>query len=150
MAKSNAQSCRDYQAKEAARNAALGVEKLTIEVSAGTKPQAKELIKWHGFGSLAELVQTLIRNAHAAGSEPNPLTTIPPSGFEPTEAQLAECQPYPGLHAVEDWKQCPPWLQKMAREAEGYLFLKWNGNGVQLWVLGPDDDKPRKVDDVEA
>lgn len=88
MAKSNAEYCTLYRQRQAAKAQALGIEVLKLEVAAGTKRKAQALIERHGFGCLAELVQTLIANAYALGDGPNPMINIPRSGFVPTAEQL--------------------------------------------------------------
>ncbi|MCO7576204.1 MULTISPECIES: hypothetical protein [Pseudomonas chlororaphis group] len=52
--------------KEAVKNAALGVEKFTVEVAGVFKPDLKRLMKEHGFNNQQEVYQNLLRNVIAA------------------------------------------------------------------------------------
>ncbi|QAY93688.1 hypothetical protein [Pseudomonas sp. ACM7] len=52
--------------KETAKNAALGVEKFTVEVAGVFKPDLKRLMKEHGFNNQQEVYQSLLRNVIAA------------------------------------------------------------------------------------
>ncbi|MGH8387904.1 MAG: hypothetical protein ACRESJ_20860 [Pseudomonas sp.] len=55
--------------KEAAKNAALGVEKFTVEVAGVFKPDLKRLMKEHSFNNQQEVYQNLLRNVIAADFE---------------------------------------------------------------------------------
>jgi hypothetical protein len=57
---------RKKREKENAKNAALGIEKLTVEVAGVFKPDIKRLMKEHGFNNQQELYQNLLRNVIAA------------------------------------------------------------------------------------
>lgn len=51
------------------KNAALGVEKFTVEVAGVFKADLKRLMKQHGFNNQQEVHQNLLRNAIAADFE---------------------------------------------------------------------------------
>lgn len=51
------------------KNAALGVEKFTVEVAGVFKADLKRLMKQHGFNNQQEVYQTLLRNVIAADFE---------------------------------------------------------------------------------
>ncbi|WP_047301324.1 hypothetical protein [Pseudomonas fluorescens] len=55
--------------KSAAKDAALGVEKFTVEVAGVFKPDLKAVMKAHGFNNQQEIHQNLIRNLIAADFE---------------------------------------------------------------------------------
>ena len=55
--------------KSAAKDAALGVEKFTIEVAGIFKADLKRLMKQHGFNNQQEVFQNLLRNVIAADFE---------------------------------------------------------------------------------
>ncbi|WP_421547397.1 hypothetical protein [Pseudomonas sp. QD4] len=57
---------RRKREKAAAKDAALGVEKFTIEVAGIFKNDLKRLMKQHGFNNQQEVHQTLLRNVIAA------------------------------------------------------------------------------------
>lgn len=63
--------------KSAAKDAALGVEKFTVEVAGVFKPDLKAVMKAHGFNNQQEIHQNLIRNLIAADFE--------------TQAQMLKC-----------------------------------------------------------
>jgi hypothetical protein len=52
--------------KAAAKDAALGVEKFTVEVAGVFKPELKEVMKAHGINSQQEVHQLLLMNLIAA------------------------------------------------------------------------------------
>ena len=60
---------RRKREKAEARDAALGVEKFTIEVAGIFKADLKRLMRQHGFNSQQEVYQTLLRNVIAADFE---------------------------------------------------------------------------------
>ena len=60
---------RRKREKAAAKDAALGVEKFTVEVAGIFKADLKRLMKEHGFNSQQEVHQTLLRNVIAADFE---------------------------------------------------------------------------------
>lgn len=60
---------RRKREKETAKNAALGVEKFTVEVAGVFKADLKRLMKQHGFNNQQEVFQNLLRNAIAADFE---------------------------------------------------------------------------------
>jgi hypothetical protein len=60
---------RKKREKAAAKNAALGVEKFTVEVAGVFKPDLKAVMKAHGFNHQQEIHQNLIRNLIAADFE---------------------------------------------------------------------------------
>jgi len=60
---------RRKREKAAAKDAALGVEKFTVEVAGVFKPHLKAVMKAHGFNSQQEIHQNLIRNLIAADFE---------------------------------------------------------------------------------
>lgn len=51
------------------KNAALGVEKFTVEVAGVFKADIKRLMKQHGFNNQQEVFQNLLRNVIAADFE---------------------------------------------------------------------------------
>jgi hypothetical protein len=60
---------RRKREKDAAKKAALGVEKFTVEVAGVFKPDLKRLMKEHGFNNKQEVYQNLLRNVIAADFE---------------------------------------------------------------------------------
>lgn len=52
--------------KAAAKDAALGVEKFTVEMAGVFKADLKKLMKDHGFNNQQEVFQNLLRNVIAA------------------------------------------------------------------------------------
>ncbi|ERH56541.1 hypothetical protein [Pseudomonas simiae] len=60
---------RRKREKAAAKDAALGVEKFTIECAGVFKKDLKRLMKQHGFNNQQEVYQTLLRNVIAADFE---------------------------------------------------------------------------------
>ncbi|MFP5498074.1 MAG: hypothetical protein ACLGJE_18210 [Gammaproteobacteria bacterium] len=60
---------RRKREKAAARDAALGVEKFTVEVAGVFKADLKRLMKQHGFNNQQEVFQNLLRNVIAADFE---------------------------------------------------------------------------------
>lgn len=60
---------RRKREKAAAKDAALGVEKFTIEVAGVFKADLKRLMKRHGFNNRQEVFQNLLRNVIAANFE---------------------------------------------------------------------------------
>jgi len=57
---------RKKREKSAAKNAALGVEKFTVEVAGVFKPDLKRVMAAHGFNNQQEVYQNLLRNLIAA------------------------------------------------------------------------------------
>ncbi|WP_247842296.1 hypothetical protein [Pseudomonas sp. MWU12-3103b] len=55
--------------KAAAKDAALGVEKFTVEVAGVFKPDLKRVMVAHGFNNQQEVYQNLLRNLIAADFE---------------------------------------------------------------------------------
>lgn len=55
--------------KAAAKDAALGVERFTVEVAGVFKPDLKRIMKAHGFNNQQEVYQNLLRNLIAADFE---------------------------------------------------------------------------------
>lgn len=60
---------RKKREKAAAKDAALGVEKFTVEVAGVFKPDLKQVMVAHGFNSQQEVYQNLLRNLIAANFE---------------------------------------------------------------------------------
>ncbi|WP_395606332.1 hypothetical protein [Pseudomonas sp. B22129] len=60
---------RRKREKAAAKDAALGVEKFTVEVAGVFKADLKRLMKQHGFNNQQEVHQNLLRNVIAADFE---------------------------------------------------------------------------------
>ncbi len=60
---------RKKREKEAAKNAALGIEKFTIEVAGVFKPDLKRVMKEHGINNQQDIHQRLLRNLIAADFE---------------------------------------------------------------------------------
>lgn len=63
--------------KSAAKDAALGVEKFTVEVAGVFKPDLKRVMAAHGFNNQQEIYQNLLRNLITADFE--------------TQAQMLKC-----------------------------------------------------------
>ena len=57
---------RRKREKAAEKNAALGVERFTVEVAGVFMPDLKRLMKDHGFNNQQEVYQNLLRNLIAA------------------------------------------------------------------------------------
>ena len=57
---------RRKREKAAEKNAALGVEKFTVEVAGVFKADLKRLMRQHGFNNHQEVYQNLLRNVIAA------------------------------------------------------------------------------------
>ncbi|AXJ04850.1 hypothetical protein CFN16_12195 [Pseudomonas fluorescens] len=68
---------RKKREKSAAKDAALGVEKFTIEVAGVFKPDLKRVMAAHGFNNQQEIYQNLLRNLITADFE--------------TQAQMLKC-----------------------------------------------------------
>jgi len=68
---------RRKREKAAAKDAALGVEKFTVEVAGVFKPDLKRVMAAHGFNNQQEVYQNLLRNLIAADFE--------------TQAQMLKC-----------------------------------------------------------
>lgn len=78
---------RRKREKAAAKNAALGVEKFTIEVAGVFKPDLKKVMKDHGFNNQQEIHQNLIRNLIAADFETQAwMLRSVTTPYEPSEA----------------------------------------------------------------
>jgi len=60
---------RKKREKAAAKDAALGVEKFTVEVAGVFKPDLKRVMSAHGFNNQQEVYQNLLRNLIAADFE---------------------------------------------------------------------------------
>jgi len=60
---------RRKREKAAAKDAALGVEKFTVEVAGVFKADLKRLMKQHGFNNQQEVFQNLLLNVIAADFE---------------------------------------------------------------------------------
>jgi hypothetical protein len=60
---------RKKREKEAAKNAALGIEKFTVEVAGAFKPDLKRVMKEHGINNQQDIHQRLLRNLIAADFE---------------------------------------------------------------------------------
>jgi chemotaxis methyl-accepting protein methylase len=60
---------RKKREKEAAKNAALGIEKFTVEVAGVFKPDLKKVMKAHGINNQQEVYQLLLMNLIAADFE---------------------------------------------------------------------------------
>ena len=60
---------RKKREKEAAKNAALGIEKFQIEVAGVFKPDVKQVMKEHGINNQQDIHQRLLRNLIAADFE---------------------------------------------------------------------------------
>ena len=60
---------RRKREKAALKDAALGVEKFTVEVAGIFKKDLKQLMKQHGFKNQQEVFQNLLRNVIAADFE---------------------------------------------------------------------------------
>ncbi|CAI8936013.1 hypothetical protein [Pseudomonas sp. IT-P294] len=60
---------RRKREKDAAKKAALGIEKFTVEVAGVFKPDVKKVMKAHGINSQQEVHQLLLMNLIAADFE---------------------------------------------------------------------------------
>lgn len=60
---------RKKRQKAAEKDAALGVEKFTVEVAGVFKPDLKRVMVAHGFNNQQEIYQNLLRNLIAANFE---------------------------------------------------------------------------------
>ena len=60
---------RKKREKEAARNAALGIEKFTVEVAGVFKPNLKQVMEQHGINNQQDIHQRLLKNLIAADFE---------------------------------------------------------------------------------
>lgn len=60
---------RKKREKEAARNAALGIEKFTVEVAGVFKPDLKKVMAAHGINNQQDIHQRLLINLIAADFE---------------------------------------------------------------------------------
>ncbi|EJM71634.1 hypothetical protein PMI29_01304 [Pseudomonas sp. GM49] len=60
---------RKKREKEAAKNAALGIEKFTVEVAGVFKPDLKKVMKAHGINNQQDIHQRLLINLIAADFE---------------------------------------------------------------------------------
>lgn len=60
---------RKKREKEAAKNAALGIEKFTVEVAGVFKPDLKRVMAAHGINNQQEVYQLLLMNLIAADFE---------------------------------------------------------------------------------
>ncbi|WP_323150738.1 hypothetical protein [Pseudomonas glycinae] len=68
---------RKKREKDAAKKAALGVEKFTVDVAGVFKPDLKRVMVAHGFNNQQEVYQNLLQNLIAADFE--------------TQAQMLKC-----------------------------------------------------------
>jgi len=66
MAKSAAQSSKEYREREKLKSQALGVKQISIEVAAGVEARLAQLMVDHGFEQFEELFQTLALNLSTA------------------------------------------------------------------------------------
>ncbi|WP_458718297.1 hypothetical protein [Pseudomonas gregormendelii] len=57
---------RKKREKEAAKNAALGIEKFSVEVAGVFKPDLKRVMKQHGINNQQDIHQRLLQNLIAA------------------------------------------------------------------------------------
>jgi len=60
---------RKKRKKEAAKNAALGIEKFTVEVADVFKPDLKKVMKAHGINNQQDIHQRLLKNLIEADFE---------------------------------------------------------------------------------
>jgi hypothetical protein len=60
---------RKKREKEAAKNAALGIEKFTVEVAGVFKPDLKKVMTAHGINNQQDIHQRLLRSLIAADFE---------------------------------------------------------------------------------
>jgi reverse gyrase len=60
---------RKKREKEAARNAALGIEKFTVEVAGVFKPDLKKVMAAHGINNQQDIHQRLLKNLIGADFE---------------------------------------------------------------------------------
>jgi len=110
---------RKKREKEAAKNAALGIEKFTVEVAGVFMPDLKRLMKEHGFNNQQEVYQNLLRNVIAADFETaTRMLRCVTTPYEPSEKvsrsfkdqSLAELKRDPGDEVI-----VPKALKKLLR-----------------------------------
>ncbi|MGA5718161.1 hypothetical protein ACPCWF_05950 [Pseudomonas atacamensis] len=108
---------RRKREKDAAKKAALGIEKFTVEVAGVFKPDLKKVMKDHGFNNQQEIHQNLIRNLIAADFETQAwMLRSVTTPYEPSEKvsrefyerSMAELRTDPG-----DEIQAPPNFRSM-------------------------------------
>jgi hypothetical protein len=89
--------------KEAAKNAALGIKKFTIEVAGVFKPDLKRVMDQHGINNQQDVHQRLLRNLIAADIETQVWmlrnVTTP---YEPSEKVLRQLWAAGLQHLVKD------------------------------------------------
>jgi hypothetical protein len=112
---------RRKREKAAARDAALGVEKFTVEVAGVFKPDLKKVMKDHGFNNQQEIHQNLIRNLISADFEMQARmlrgVTTPYEAPEKVsrafyEKSMAEITADPGDEIISP----SPWSQELCEE----------------------------------
>ncbi|MDR6949820.1 hypothetical protein J2Y39_004445 [Pseudomonas sp. 2957] len=82
---------RRKREKAAAKDAALGVEKFTVEVAGVFKPDLKKVMQEHGFNNQQEIHQNLIRNLIGADFETQAwMLRSVTTPYEPSEKVLRQ------------------------------------------------------------
>jgi hypothetical protein len=93
---------RKKREKEAAKNAALGIEKFTIEVAGVFKPDIKRLMKDNGFNNQQEVFQNLLRNVSRADFKTDArMLTCVTTPYEPSEKVSRDFR-YKSIHMLSD------------------------------------------------
>ncbi len=93
MAKDNAQKCRDYRARKAARKEQLGEESIALPFPAGTRAALDDLMKWHGFEDRREVIATMIHRLHQVGpSGSSPFLSVSQHQIAISEKVLRQLQ----------------------------------------------------------
>jgi hypothetical protein len=108
---------RKKREKEAAKNAALGIEKFTVEVAGVFKPDLKKVMPAHGINNQQDIHQRLLINLIGANFEAQArMLRCVTTPYEPSEkvsqvfeaASLAELKREPGDEVLSPnliWKQ---------------------------------------------
>lgn len=90
---------RRKREKAAAKDAALGVEKFTVEVAGVFKPDLKRVMAAHGFNNQQEIHQNLIRNLISADFETQAwMLKSVTTPYEPSEKVLRQLRAAGLLH----------------------------------------------------
>ncbi|WP_202370384.1 hypothetical protein [Pseudomonas sp. MWU318] len=89
--------------KAAAKDAALGVEKFTVEVAGVFKPDLKRVMAAHGFNNQQEVYQNLLRNLIAADFETQAwMLRSVATPYEPSEKVLRQLRDAGLLYLSKD------------------------------------------------
>jgi reverse gyrase len=93
---------RKKREKEAAKNAALGVEKFTIEVAGVFKPDLKRVMAAHGINNQQDIHQRLLKNLIGADFETQAwMLRNVTTRYEPSEKVLRQLRAAGLQHVAE-------------------------------------------------